>query len=309
MTHELRIVDTSTNELAQAVDMYLQAVNATASSPRTASTYADVLRQFLAFAPVDTLQAVTPDLVNRYLNHLKARPVSLYTVRKHFVTLQGFWTWALRQGLTETDIFRRLEKPKVPQQVKPALTLEQIQRVLQACEGKHWLRLRDRALILLLLDTGARAQEVHRLTVLDVSHDPIILKGKHAKERVAFLSAETRLALLRYLKACPFHPTGEQPLWWGAKGALTLWGVLEVVEHIGNRAGIRPLGCHIFRRSFATWSLRNGIDLHRLQLLLGHSCMTVTAQYLALVEDDLKRAHEQFSPLRMLKTQHTRGGK
>jgi hypothetical protein len=37
--------------------------------------------------------------------------------------------------------------------------------------------------------------------------------------------------------------------------------------------------------------------------------MTVTAQYLALVEDDLKRAHEQYSPLRMLKTQHTRGGK
>jgi len=36
-------------------------------------------------------------------------------------------------------------------------------------------------------------------------------------------------------------------------------------------------------------------------LLLGHSCMTVTAQYLALVEDDLKRAHEQYSPLRMLR--------
>lgn len=304
MTHELRLVDTSTSELAQAVDLYLQAVNATASSPRTASTYGEVLRQFVTFAHgegVSDLQAVTPALVIRYLNRLKERQRSLYTVRKHFTTLQGFWTWALRQELTETDIFRRLEKPKVPQQVKPALTLEQIGRILNACEGKDWLRLRDKALVLLLLDTGARAQEVHRLTVADVSKETLIIRGKRAKERMAFLSAETRLALLRYLKACPFHPEGEQPLWWGTKGALTLWGLLEVVEHIGERAGIHPLGCHIFRRSFATWSLRNGIDLYRLQLLMGHSSLTVTAQYLALVEEDLKRAHEEHSPLRLLR--------
>lgn len=313
MTHELRIVATATDELTQAIRLYLDAVRVRQSSPRTAQTYAEVLEQFLTFAKEQgaiELDAVTPAFVNRYLLHVKERPVSLYTVRKHYATLRGFWSWALKQELVDADIFLRIEKPKVDVKVKPALNEEQILRILQACEGKEWLRRRDKALILLLLDTGARAQEVHRLTVADVSHDPIVLKGKHAKERVAFLSPETQLALRRYLKACPFKPTGEQPLWWGAKGALTLWGILEVVEHIGERAGITPLGCHIFRRSFATWSLRNGLDLHRLQLLMGHSSPAVTQQYLHMLTDDLRQAHEAHSPLRLLNTHKTaKGGK
>ncbi len=302
-THELRIVATATDELTQAIRLYLDAVRVRQSSPRTEQTYADVLSQFLAFARehnVTELDAVSPAFVNRYLLAVKQRPASLYTVKKHYATLRGFWSWARKQELVDADIFLRVEKPKTDTKVKPALTEEQIRRILQACEGRDWLRLRDRALVLVLLDTGARAQEVHRLTVADVSHDPIILKGKHAKERVAFLSPETQLALRRYLKACPFKPTAEQPLWWGARGALTLWGILEVVEKIGKRAGITPLGCHIFRRSFATWSLRNGLDLHRLQLLMGHSSPAVTQQYLHMLTDDLKRAHEEHSPLNLL---------
>lgn len=309
-TYALQIVDNSASELMQTVSLYLEAVAVRGSSPRTVQNYSDVLRQFLAFAKeqhITELDAVTPACVNRYLLFLKTRntpkgnPTSLHTVHKHYSILRAFWSWLLRQALVEQDLFQRVEKPKVDTKVKPALNMEQIQRILQACEGKDWLRLRDRALILLLLDTGARAQEVHRLTVADVSHDPIILRGKGAKERVAFLSPETQLALRRYLKACPFKPTGEQPLWYGRYGALTWNGVLEVVEHIGERAGITPLGCHIFRRSFATWCLRNGIDLHRLQLLMGHSDMRVTQQYLALLEDDLRQAHEAHSPLKLLR--------
>lgn len=309
-TYALQIVDTTASELVQTVNLYLEAVAVRGSSPRTVQNYSDVLRQFLAFTKeqnITDLDAVTPVLVNRYLLHLKTRntpkgnPTSLHTVQKHYAILRAFWSWLLRQALVDVDLFLRVEKPKVDAKVKPALSMEQIERILQACEGKDWLRLRDRALILTLLDTGARAQEVHRLTVADVSHDPIILRGKGAKERVAFLSPETRVAIRRYLRACPFKPTGEQPLWYGRYGALTWNGILEVVENIGERAGITPLGCHIFRRSFATWSLRNGIDLHRLQLLLGHSDLRVTQQYLALLEDDLRQAHQRNSPLNILR--------
>ncbi|MCS6831293.1 MAG: tyrosine-type recombinase/integrase [bacterium] len=292
------------NELAQTVNLYLEAVAVRGSSPRTVENYSDVLRQFLFFAEqqgVTTLDAVTAEVVNRYLLSVKERPTALHTVRKHYATLRGFWHWALKQALVDVDIFSRVEKPKVDTKIKPALSMEQIERILRACDGKDWLRLRDRALVLVLLDTGARAQEVHRLTVADVYRDAIILRGKGAKERVAFLSPETKVAVNRYLRACPYKPSGEQPLWYGRYGALTWNGVLEVVEKIGERAGITPLGCHIFRRSFATWSLRAGIDLHRLQLLMGHSSPAVTQQYLHLLQDDLRQAHAKHSPLKLLR--------
>jgi integrase/recombinase XerD len=74
------------------------------------------------------------------------------------------------------------------------------------------------------------------------------------------------------------------------------------VRDIGERAGLKKrLGPHAFRRTFATWSLRNGIDLEQLRQLMGHSDYTVLRQYLALVEADLKQAHKQHSPLNNLR--------
>jgi site-specific recombinase XerD len=61
------------------------------------------------------------------------------------------------------------------------------------------------------------------------------------------------------------------------------------------------LGAHAFRRTFATWSLRSGIDLEHLRQLMGHSDYTVLRQYLALDATDLRRAHEQHNPLQNLR--------
>jgi len=64
------------------------------------------------------------------------------------------------------------------------------------------------------------------------------------------------------------------------------------------RAGLpKHLGAHAFRRTFAVACLRNGMGLEHLRQLLGHSGYSVLQQYTALVEADLKRAHEQHSPL------------
>jgi integrase/recombinase XerD len=91
-------------------------------------------------------------------------------------------------------------------------------------------------------------------------------------------------------------------LWQGRYGNLTLYGLKLAIRKVGKRAGLkRPLGAHTFRRTFATWSLRNGIDLEHLRQLMGHSDYTVLRQYLALVEADLKQAHHQHSPLRNLR--------
>lgn len=295
------------DELAQAMLFFLDAVaiRSRSATGRTIMSYSDVLWQFLQFShqhSVSTLEQVTPAIINRYL--LMKRPnVSLHTLLKHYAILHAFWNWCMSQELVDKDIFRKVEKPRPPVKTKPALTEEQVNAILKACEGRDWTRLRDKALVLFLMDTGARASEVHGVKVADVSKSTIVLRGKGSKERMAFLSNPTRLAILKYLKACPFHPAPDQPLWWGKYGRPLTWhGILEVVEDIGKRAGISPLGCHVFRRTFATWSLRAGIDLHRLQLLMGHSDMRTTQHYLSTLEDDLREAHQKFSPVRHLKT-------
>jgi site-specific recombinase XerD len=153
-----------------------------------------------------------------------------------------FWNWCIREELTTNNPFAKVEKPKLQPTLKPALTPREVEQILQACDGKDWLRLRDKALILLLLDTGLRIHEAHKLTVADAQRETVLIRGKGGKQRVVFLSAEVRLAIKRYLKACPYPLTDESPLWWGRNGALTLWGIMEVVEKIGKRAETEASG-------------------------------------------------------------------
>ena len=306
-THGLQIWR-SENELTGAFNLWLESLQARSVAPRTLESYRESVGKFVAFLEqhAPTLDAVQPAHIRKWLIERQRAGVSPHTVRKAYRLTRLFWRWCMREELTTNDPFAKVEKPKAPATVKPALTPDEVEQILQACDGKDWLRLRDKALILLLLDTGLRIHEAHKLTVADAQQETVLIRGKGGKQRVVFLSAEVRLAIKRYLKACPYPLTDDSPLWQGVNGALTLWGIMEVVEKIGKRAELpKPLGAHTFRRTFATWSLRSGIDLEQLRQLMGHSDYTVLRQYLSLVEADLKQAHRQHSPLQSLR-KHTR---
>jgi integrase/recombinase XerD len=294
------------SELEEAFHLWLESMQARQFSPNTLRGYRVNVGAFIRYLRkqlnLTTLDAVQPQHIRRWLIYRQQHGVSNAQLHNDYRQPRTFWNWCLREELTTNNPFAKVEKPKLQPTLKPALTPHEVEQILQACEGKDWLRLRDKALILLLLDTGLRIHEAHKLTVADAQRETVLIRGKGGKQRVVFLSAEVRLAIKRYLKACPYPLTDESPLWWGRNGALTLWGIMEVVEKIGKRAGLkRPLGAHTFRRTFATWSLRSGIDLEQLRQLMGHSDYSVLRQYLSLVEADLKRAHQQHSPLNNLR--------
>jgi integrase/recombinase XerD len=308
MTHRAAFEVHETSELWDCYELWLESMQARGLAPKTIANYRLEVGQFLRFLHehlnLTTLDAVRPHHIRKWLIHRQQQGVSNRQLRNDYQSPATFWRWCLREELTTNNPFAKVEKPRQLPTLKPALTPDEVEQILHACEGKDWLRLRDKALTLLLLDTGLRIHEAHKLTVEDASRDAVLIRGKGGKQRVVFLSHEVRLAIRRYLNACPFAPTGDAPLWWGERGALTLHGLLEAIQKIGKRAGLpKHLGAHVFRRTFATWSLRNGIDLEQLRQrqLMGHSDYSVLRQYLSLVEADLKRAHQQHSPLNNLR--------
>lgn len=300
----LTVLHTATDELTESLTLWLDALMARGASPRTVSNYRESVGRFIAYLhtqSITTFDAVKPRHIRQWLIDRREAGVSPETLHNAYRNPRAWWNFCMREGLTRHNPFAQVEKPHTPAKLKPALAPEQVQRLLDACEGQSWLMLRDRALLLLLIDTGLRIHEAHALTVGDAKQESLIIRGKGGKQRAVFLSPEVRLALKRYLRACPHHLTDASPLWQGVKGALTLDGLKNAIKAVGERAGITPLGAHAFRRTFATWSLRNGIDLEHLRLLMGHSDYRVLRQYLALVEADLKRAHQQHSPLQNLR--------
>jgi len=54
---------------------------------------------------------------------------------------------------------------------------------------------------------------------------------------------------------------------------------------------------HALRRTFATLSIRAGMDVFQLQILLGHSSLEMTRRYVSLVDEDLIRTHQAHGPV------------
>lgn len=84
---------------------------------------------------------------------------------------------------------------------------------------------------------------------------------------------------------------------------LTISGVQQLLRRLGRAAGVENCSPHTFRRTFAIWSLRNGMNLFRLARLMGHRDISVLRQYLYLLKEDLRAAHAQYGSVdRLLAT-------
>jgi integrase/recombinase XerD len=66
---------------------------------------------------------------------------------------------------------------------------------------------------------------------------------------------------------------------------------------LGKGTGVQPCSPHRSRRLFALWCLRDGMDLHSLRVIMGHSDLSVLQRYLALAGEDIERAHKAHSPV------------
>lgn len=80
-------------------------------------------------------------------------------------------------------------------------------------------------------------------------------------------------------------------------GPLTPNSLLLLCRRLGERADVPHCHPHTFRRMFAITSLRNGCDLARLAVLMGHADTQVLRRYLPFVADDLADAHERYGPV------------
>lgn len=190
---------------------------------------------------------------------------------------------------------KRLEEPLDP------LPLDDIAAILATCERKTFIGERDRSMILFLLDTGVRWNELATLHMehLDLDAGSASVLGKWRKWRTVYLGATTRRSLYAYLRLRPDAPAPPTaPLWLSRDGdALSRAGIFEVIRRRATKAGVPVPGMHAFRRAFAVAYLRNGGDVATLQRIMGHSDLRVINRYLKLMDEDLRKAHQQYSPV------------
>lgn len=214
--------------------------------------------------------------------------------------LRAWFNWMHLEGYLDDNPMDRVKTPKEQQRVIQPLETEEIKRLLKAIQGTSPSALRNRAVILTLLDCGLRVNELCALELDDVDLRDGWLRvreGKGWKERKVPVGGALRRALWQYSKSRP------EPMGGGKRFFLTKEGwpletgrVRKMLMHYGEKAGVENVHPHRFRHSFALHFLRNGGDALTLRMLLGHSSLQMVSHYVQLAAVDLKAVHAKASP-------------
>ena len=209
---------------------------------------------------------------------------------------------------------RRIEKPDYRRPpVEPFIRHEII--ALIASSGKNAPRpgpggvpscstrptaLRDRAILLALVDTGVRSSELCNLKVgdFDVTRDQLrIRQGKGAKDRFVYVGAVTSKAIWRYLAGRKPAAKAPDALFATRTGTHMDRNALDnLIEACAKRAGVEHAYPHRFRHTFAITFLCNGGSPLELQALLGHEKLDTVNIYVRLAQVDLQEAKKRASP-------------
>lgn len=268
--------------------------------------YTTKLQNFIKFCDsqaITRITQITPDAIRLYLLWLIETGHNPGGVHQMYRTLKTFLLWWESEMELEgwSNPIRKVKAPKLPIQPLHPVTIETVQAMLESIRGNSMTEIRDRAILLALLDTGLRANELLDVNLGDV--DPIggsilVVKGKGQKTRNVFLGKKARKALRAYLKVRQAEKR-EVALWVTPDGErLSYWGLRMLVQRRANRARVERPSIHDFRRAFALNFLRQSPgEIYSLQKLMGHADLQVLRRYLDQTDDDIRDAHQRGSPV------------
>lgn len=220
----------------------------------------------------------------------KDRGISNRTLENHRSYISAFFQWMANEEILIKNPITKVNRIKCPKEIKKPFSEVEIDALRGACNS-----LRERALIEILLSTGARVSELVSMEVKDINQSTLavhIVHGKGGKERMTYTTAVAMKHLLAYLND---RPGNCQALFCNYKnGPLGVTGIQYILAEIGKRSGVENVHPHRFRRTFATGLARRGMEVQEIQKLLGHVNINTTMRYVCVDDDKVRSSYQQY---------------
>ena len=300
-----------------------------AASPRTIRNYRQNLLEFQIWherqrglaPPWPTLQLQDFRL---FLADISSK-LKRSTVLLRLSALRSFYKYLVRAGVLEKNPIVRLKSPKRGRPLPVVLTESQVSALLEAplkmiqefpkpgdpTRGKHApgrppsrvTALRDAAWLEIFYSSGLRISELLGLRRgdLDLESETLRVTGKGNRERQIPLLDQPAQEVAEYIKFARPRLVGERnerALFVNRRGErLTRQGFCLILKGYAADACIAGrVTPHTLRHSFATHMLRGGMDIHKVQELLGHANISTTQVYTHVSREHLREAYEKAHP-------------
>lgn len=207
------------------------------------------------------------------------------------------------EKLIAHNLADEIETPKQEQKLPKYLTIEEVDRLLDAPKITTPNGCRDKAMLELLYATGMRVSELVELKLNQINLEMAYVRciGKGNKERIVPLGQAAIDAVEYYWQHCRRKVVNywqSEYLFLNSHGdKLTRQGFWKNLKKYGQAAGITsPLTPHVLRHSFATHLLQNGADLRAIQEMLGHVDISTTQIYTHLLDENKFKQYKESHP-------------
>ena len=209
------------------------------------------------------------------------------TVKNHVTNVKAFLNWAeLALGIEAPNWKRVMPKVVLPDPVH--LTEDELVRLFDVADNRH-----DRAMIMLLGQTGMRSGELRSLRREDVHDKYVEVTGKTGPQKKYILPG----------LADDLRRLGTDYVFTNLDGGpMTDSTVYKRVRRCYELAGIQKdrMGPHVLRHTFGTLSLKDTGNLRLVQKLMGHATLEMTMRYASMVDQDVQDSYRQLDFLNRL---------
>jgi len=291
----------------QAIDDYIIFLTVEkGASGNTIEAYSNDVRKFAQYledAGIRRWAQVDTATVRGYLAWMQNESLTNTTRARNVAALKSFFRFLYMEKYTEHNLGELLDTPRKEKVLPKYLTVEEVERLMDAPDVTTPHGCRDKAMLELLYASGLRVSELITLKLSDISFEMAYVRcfGKGAKERIIPLGRYALAALEQYINHCrPKVDNNWQTdtLFLNKNGkGLSRQGFWKLIKKYGREAGIvTDITPHVLRHSFATHLLSNGADLRAIQEMLGHADIATTQIYTHLLGEQMLDVYKSAHP-------------
>lgn len=282
--------------------------NVIGNTKETIEYYKKRIGYFINFVNDKDINNVIIDDYNSYAIYLinkitdKGTNLSSATVKTTLNASKIFLKYAYDNKYMINDVYKNIKPYKQVKKTIVVLSTEDINKLLNSQNEFTVIGLRNLLAISLMLDAGLRVSEVVNLNVEDISEELGVIKvfGKGKKERLVPLTDSIVKYYDKYVFLTSLY-SGALFLDSDTGLRMTSSGISQILRRIKKEQHFNKLHPHYLRHTFATLFLVNGGDPVHLQLILGHTTLYMTEQYLHLANQMTLQKQKKFSPLTNIK--------